>query len=204
MPESTSQNMTARKAELLESAVDYIYRHGLADLSLRPLAAAIGTSARLLVYHFGSKEQLITDALDGVRARQEALVGEWLDTTDDQSFEHVMERFWSASSSPEAQAYGRLFFEAYGMSLIDDARLPGFLDGSVRRWVDLIAEALVTEGVPTDQAETLATSALAVHRGLLLDLLATGDRERVDTAHHHLTQSLAAAAATATAPRGPR
>ena len=61
-----------RRAKLLDEIVDYILSNGLAGLSLRPLAAGVNTSPRMLLYFFGSKEQLISDALAQIRFRQQA------------------------------------------------------------------------------------------------------------------------------------
>ncbi len=61
--------MPKRRQELIENAPNYMVEHGVAGLTLRTLAGAIGTSARLPVYHFGSKDGLITAVLDEVRAR---------------------------------------------------------------------------------------------------------------------------------------
>src|SRR5258708_24403513 len=58
-----------RTAVLVEDLIGYLIRHGVADLSLRPMAAAVGTSARLLIFHFGSKERLLIEALDEMQAR---------------------------------------------------------------------------------------------------------------------------------------
>lgn len=61
--------MSARKAVLLENLIAYLIRHGVADVSLRPMAAAVGTSARLLIFHFGSRERLLVAVLDEMQAR---------------------------------------------------------------------------------------------------------------------------------------
>jgi AcrR family transcriptional regulator len=66
-----------RKPELLEAVVGYVAEHGLGDLSLRPLAEALGVSTYTLVYHFGSKEQLVVEVLASVEARQKVLVERW-------------------------------------------------------------------------------------------------------------------------------
>src|SRR3712207_6763061 len=50
---------TQRRDDLLARALPYLAEHGLAGLSLRPLAAALGTSDRMLVHYFGSKDNLV-------------------------------------------------------------------------------------------------------------------------------------------------
>ena len=64
----------ARRAELLDRAVDYVCRHGLAELSLRPLAKAVGSSPRVLLYYFGSKENLVVEIVRRGRDRQHAMM----------------------------------------------------------------------------------------------------------------------------------
>jgi len=51
--------VSARQEELLDRAYAYVLTHGISDLSLRPVAAAIGSSPRVLLYLFGSKDGLI-------------------------------------------------------------------------------------------------------------------------------------------------
>lgn len=65
------------RARLRERAVDYVISHGAADLTLRPLARALKTNARMLVYHFGSREGLMREILTGLRERGDALIQEW-------------------------------------------------------------------------------------------------------------------------------
>ena len=57
-----------RRNELRDNALNYFLEHGLAELSLRPLAENIGTSARLLIYHFESKEALYRVVFDAAVA----------------------------------------------------------------------------------------------------------------------------------------
>ncbi len=66
-----------RRVELLNAVTEYVLEHGLADLSLRPLARAVGTSARILLYHFGSKETLIASVLREAREREAATMASY-------------------------------------------------------------------------------------------------------------------------------
>src|SRR4051794_30855411 len=67
-----------RRASLLEAATAHVLDHGMANLSLRPLAQAISTSPRMLLYHFGSKEELVTEILAAARRQQAGLTAHWL------------------------------------------------------------------------------------------------------------------------------
>ncbi len=76
----------------------------------------------------------------------------------------------------------RLFFELYGQALQGRTHTADLLDGIVEDMVRPLAELLTRQGHPPETAKAQARLGVAVVRGLLLDLLATGDREGVDAA----------------------
>ncbi len=170
-----------RRAELLERIVDYVYAHGVSQLSLRPLGQAVGCSPRLLLYFFSSKEELITEVLAAAGARQRVLV-------DRLRIEHaatpgeICREIWKAISDPKSEPVFRLFFEIYGLALQDRKRYASFLKRVVTDWLLFIAQPLLRAGAPQAEAQAYATVILAGFRGFLLDLCATRDRKRVDYA----------------------
>lgn len=177
------------KAELLAAAIDYVVEHGLSELSIRPLAAALGISHRTLLYHFGSKEALVAAVLNEVRARERALLAP-LDNPRETSAEAYARAAFRHFSAPEYERYFRLFFEVYGLALQQPAQYGGFLDGVVTDWLPGIERALVRDGYPPERAPALASLLLDSGRGMLLDLLATGDRARVEAAFEALLAGL--------------
>jgi AcrR family transcriptional regulator len=144
---------------MLAVAAEYVLAHGLAGLSLRPLAKALDTSPRMLLYDFGSKERLVADVLAEIRRREERLLDADV---------HTLEEVWEWISAPEREAFLRLFFEVY-----IDAMKRGEASAFADEWVDFLASGV---------DEATATLLIAVVRGLLLDRLATGDKERTDAA----------------------
>ena len=160
----------ARRAELLDRAVDYVTRHGLAELSLRPLAKAVRSSPRGLLYYFGSKEELIVEIIRRGRTRQRAMMADL--KLGDLPPREVARQLWREFSRPEWEPLTRLSFEVYALSLADPARFPGFLEASVNEWLEGLKGCTTTE----------ATLLIAGFRGFLLDLLATHDRARIDRA----------------------
>jgi AcrR family transcriptional regulator len=171
-----------RRSELLSAVADYVLAEGLADLSLRPLAAAIGTSPRMLLYHFESKERLVVDVLAEVRGREAALFSGWGARPGSAQPEELVDDVWSWLSAPETAPFLRLFFHVYGLALENPERYPGFLDHAVADWLGLLSDRVEQAGVAPAAAREAATLVLAVARGLLLDLLVTGDRQRIGTA----------------------
>ena len=170
-----------RRAALLEAIVDYAFTYGLSDLSLRPLAKAVGSSPRVLLYYFGSKEQLIEAILRGVRARQVAgfaqlRESEFLDAVD------VCRAVWRIMSDPQHEPLFRLFFEVFGMALQDRTRFGNFLHNAIEDWIAFLAAPSIRAGESTEDARAFATMVLAGFRGFVMDLCATHDRERINRA----------------------
>lgn len=170
----------ARPGELLDRALDYVCRHGLADLSLRPLAKAIGSSPRVLLYYFGSKEALVVEIVRQGRARQREMMAKL--TLTDLSPRQVARALWLEWSRPEWEPLTRLSFEVYALALSDRSRFPGFLEGSINEWLKALDACTHLPGKPRAQARALATLLIAGFRGFLLDLLATHDRARIQSA----------------------
>lgn len=182
---SEDGNPSARKTELLEAAYEYVLRHGLGEMSLRPLAAAIGSSPRVLLYLFGSKEGLIRMLL--ARARSEEL--EFLDRVrraeagGSGELVRLAEQTWAWFAADEHRALLKLWAEAYARSLVQpDGPWAGFARATVDDWLDVFANVGDAASDIDSAARSRATAVLAVLRGALLDLLATDDVERVTTA----------------------
>src|SRR5215472_8258719 len=179
-----------RREELLDKITGYILSNGLADLSLRPLAATIKTSPRMLLYFFGTKERLISEALAHFRRHEQLNFQRAVSKSRPQDIIQSLLRDWRLSASPKREKYSRLFFEIYGLALQDRERFPRFLENAVGDWLPLFERALAEFGLPPATARTLATLALGAIRGLHLDLLATGDRARTEAAFREMLRLL--------------
>jgi AcrR family transcriptional regulator len=169
------------RERLLERAIAFIAERGLSDLSLRELAAAIGTSHRMLIHHFGSKEGLWVEVIRAVEAQQREALPEILpDPTADPA--EAMRAWWRHISDPSLWPNERLFFEVYGQALQGRPGTTELLDGIVDSWLEPAIEINMSFGMDEPTARAVSRLGIAVTRGLLLDLLATGDREAVDAA----------------------
>ena len=169
------------KQRLLDRATDYVAENGIGDLSLRAMAAALGTSHRMLIHHFGSKEGLWVEIVSAVEARQREVLARVLAGSRERPRE-AMRVWWHHISDPSLWPNERLFFELYGQALHGRPHTSELLDRVVDAWIDPVAEMLVAAGVPAATARAHARLGVAVTRGLLLDLLATGDVAGVDAA----------------------
>ncbi|MGD9704596.1 MAG: TetR/AcrR family transcriptional regulator [Acidimicrobiia bacterium] len=172
------------RQQLLDAAIEYVAGHGLTDLSLRRLAAELGTSHRMLSHHFGSKEGLWVAIVHEVERRQVAAISE-LVPDPSASLEDAMRAWWRHISDSSLWPNERLFFEVYGQALRGRPPTSALLDGIVESWLGPGAELGEAMGVPHEDARAFARLGVAVTRGLLLDLLATEDRAGVDAAMEH-------------------
>jgi AcrR family transcriptional regulator len=170
------------RERLLAAAVEHTMRDGIADLSLRELAGAIGTSHRMLLYHFGSREGLLVAVSRAVEEAERARLASWGMTAAD------ARRAWQHFSEPQLWPLERLFFELYGRALLGRPGTEGFLEAVVEPWISGLSAELVEAGTDATTARREARLAVAVTRGLLLDLLATGDREGVTEAFEQYLQ----------------
>ena len=168
-----------RRAELLDAVVDYTVEHGFSEVSWRPVAAALGVSPTTLVHRFGTKEQMLVAILGRLRERIRAATG---DRAGEQpGLATAARAAWTGTSDPQKWPEFRLFFAAYGRALQAPDQFEGFLDRVVADWMSDLVDA---QGPGTDQAAATRTATLVIAtiRGLLLDLLATGDRDRIQDA----------------------
>lgn len=172
-----------RKAALLAAFTDYLLQKGVSDLSLRPAAAALGTSARMLLYYFGSREQLLVEAMGEIRTRERAqLMAQIQKRSSSGSTVDVFRGAWEWYAGKRREPYLRLLFELYGRAFVDPDRFQAFLDMVSDDYFVMIEEGLRSLGLGRRESTIAATLYRATFRGLLVDLLSTGDRERIDAA----------------------
>ena len=165
---------SARQVELLEAAYRYALVHGLADLSLRPLAAAIGSSPRVLMFLFGNKDGLVRALLSRARTDELALLDRLAPTSDgaETGLEAATELVWSWLRVAEHRPLLRLWAEAYARSLVEPhGAWAGFATATVNDWLDVLASSQPPQEKDSAEGVTRRTLALAVLRGCLLDLL---------------------------------
>ncbi|MGJ6963859.1 TetR/AcrR family transcriptional regulator [Streptosporangium sp. G11] len=181
-----------RRAELLDAVVDYTVEHGFSELSWRPVAAALGVSPTTLVHRFGTKEQMLQAVLGRLRERIFQATGETAGKQPDLAT--VVRAVWERTSDPRQGAEFRLFFAVYGRALQAPQQFSDFLEHVVTDWMSALRDA---QGPDTDPATATRTATLVIAtiRGLLLDLLATGDRDRVHDAAESFLATLEQSAA---------
>jgi AcrR family transcriptional regulator len=174
---------TARAA-LLDRCVEFLVRDGFSQLSLREIAAGAGTSHRMLIYHFGSREGLLAEVVGRVEAEQRAALADLAASGGDLA--EIGRAFWRRVSDPALAPAERLFFEIYANALYGREWTASFRASVVSAWQQPLVDLLVDHGFPAEDAARRVRLGLAATRGLLLDLLITGDRDAVDAAYELL------------------
>ncbi len=173
------------RERLRNQAVDYVLSYGVGDLALRPLAKALKTNARMLVYHFGSREGLMREILAGLRERGDAHIQAWFEAgKNPRTLSEFLRWYWQWMSAPRARPAVRLIFELYALALRNPRDYPGILEAPLAHWQSVTKKA----GLRSEFEAAEATLLLAATRGLLLDLCATGNRARVGRAMQLLAQ----------------
>ena len=180
-PAPTATHDHRPKAKLLAAAVDHILEHGLSDLSLRELATAIGTSHRMLIYHFGSREGLVVAVIQTVEEAQRAAFAD-LDTEDLSPRRRHARRCGSDSRTRRSDRTSVSSSRSTARRCRDDPARSRCSTGSSTTGSSRPRRTAIERGTSPDVARAEARLSVAVIRGLLLDWLATGDRAAVDAA----------------------
>jgi len=170
-----------RPLELLDAINGYLMKHGVSGLSLRPLAKAVGSSPRVLLYHFGSKEAMIDRVLAHIREQQRTRYAQ-MSPASAFPVSAGCHQIWQNMTAPESESGFRLFFEVYSLALRHPRRFAGFLRNTVEDWLEFMVTPMCREGCRRDDARALATVVLAGFRGFMIDYCATRDGRRLDRA----------------------
>jgi AcrR family transcriptional regulator len=178
-PAEETEPVSGRQ-RLLEAAIGYFAEHGIGDASLRQIAAGVGSSHRMLIYHFGSREGLLEAVVDELERGERDVLNQML--VDDGRPSRVRSwEFW-VHVVDVVDFYGPLYFElaSHAMHSADPSsplRAP-----NVNMWVQALGTFWKQEGLKSRQSQVQARLSLAVARGLLHDFLLTRDRRTVDQA----------------------
>ena len=171
------------KQTLLDQVVGYLSEHGIGMLSLRPMAAALGMSTNRLFHHFGTKDELITAALERAIEQQAEIEAKWFADTPDMLNADVLRAWFDwMCEAPANLALVRLGLEAATL----DATVTGITfdvrEQQIGLWRNRIEQRLLAEGSSQCVAAMEASIIKATFTGLTLDLMASGDSARLKKA----------------------
>jgi AcrR family transcriptional regulator len=158
--------VSERRQELAEAATDYVLEHGLLDLSLRPLAAALGTSDRMLLYHFRDKNDLVATVL---RISNDRSVTGIRDLAASPDVGQAVRDLWAAVSTPEQARCGRLYVEAAALGVLGAEPFASVVGEANDVWLEAMAGHLVASGMKVKDGARAARLVEAAFMGFQLD-----------------------------------
>jgi AcrR family transcriptional regulator len=179
----------SRRNELRAGVTDWVLRHGVGGLSLRPLAKALQTSTYSLVYWFGSREGVVAAALETAEERQREMVVGWVEEAGVIAPGDLLRRYWKWSASEEGAPYVQLFLEVVGLAQHEPNML-SYVERAVHPWRDLLEGAFEAAGLSQRDAAREATLLNASVVGLQLDLATARDPVRTSAGAEALAQRL--------------
>lgn len=94
-----------RREAAIERMADHVLAEGLGAATLRPLAAAAGTSDRMLLYYFLDKDELLTATLDRITTRMITALDEVIPAAPQQPCDVLLQQAWVALSSDKLRSF---------------------------------------------------------------------------------------------------
>lgn len=171
-----SRFMSTRKDDIIEALIPYLLQSGLSGLSLRPMAAAAGTSARLLIFHFGSKEKLIGELLQTLQNRLRRSVVDFSQRADHTTA--PLRALWDWALAQENLPTLKLLYELHILAAQNPADYAAYLTDNTLSWIGLVQPLLP----PSLRSDDMAALFCAVFDGLFIDIIGGGDRDRATRA----------------------
>lgn len=168
---------TGPREALLEKAIAYFAAHGVGDTSLRTLAAGIGTSHRMLNYHFGSRDGLLAAVVDAMARAQLEGIGPYLRAEDADPVALAWD-VWNRLAD-DAPVFAPLLFELSAHAMVGQAWAEQLRE-LVAQGIRSLALYFESLGHSPERADLIGRTAMALSRGAIFDLALTGDREAAD------------------------
>ncbi|HEV3361556.1 MAG TPA: TetR/AcrR family transcriptional regulator [Pseudonocardiaceae bacterium] len=163
----------AKRRELLERVTDDLAATGLVDFSLRRAARAAGSTHKVLLYHFASVDDLLTQAIVALRERR---IGNAIAVASNgpagRSLADRVRSIWPVLLSPESGL--RVLDQAIGLSMYDPARYRDLGREASAQYLPVLLSLCPPQWAEQRKYE-VAQLILATMRGLLIDWLTTGE-----------------------------
>jgi AcrR family transcriptional regulator len=164
-----------RKSELLDAALRYLLSHGVANASLRPMAAALGTSPRILMFHFKNKEGMLQEVIQELNSRLQGSLQSTLSADQDSERVAPLKQFWKWATSKRNLPYLRLLYEVQIIALQNPRKYGSYLKKASADWHAIALQSMSE----STRSASMATLCIAVFDGLMLEFMVTGERRRL-------------------------
>lgn len=161
----------SRREELLDAATDHVLAHGLIGLTLRPLAAAIGTSDRMLIYHFGSHAQLVAAITAHSDDRGTAFIRSLPDAP---TVKDAVDRLWEAHADPGLGKCLDVYIQAAATGQVGTEPYRTAARESNIRWNAALRDYFERSGAPADRVSRIVGLVDSALLGFHLDSACEG------------------------------
>lgn len=160
-----------KKEELLERCLADAMAVGSLDSSINAIATRIGSSGRMLIYHFGSKQALERQLIGllETRLREKLWSVRGADLGESGSAE-ILLAMWQHLTSPELHGLMKLTMELNQRAIQGDLETRGFLERESQQWVNSLSQLT--------NNEVMAICLFHLFQGAILDFLTTGNSQR--------------------------
>lgn len=172
----SAADSTSPREALLARAVDWFAEHGVGDTSLRGLATGLGSSHRMLLYHFGSREGLLAEVVTEVWRRHAMAFDDLTTGADDPA--GAAWRFWTRLA--DRVEIAALYSELSAAAMQGHPWAAGPVRRQREEWTRLLATIFERLGNPPDESVLLARTSMVMTRGTLEMLALDGDRAAAD------------------------
>ena len=179
-----------RRDVLLADATAVLARRGVVDTSLRTLAAEMGTSARMLIYYFGSKDALILAVL---ARQQRGFAPEPEPTSSLDELRKYLLADWESLTRGEKQTGVRIVEQVFGAACAQDSPYARYTADTFDRLIEALARRLVAVGIPDELSAFRAGVVVAALQGLLMRYFTATDGRTADEAFRRLIDDVALA-----------
>lgn len=189
------QKNPQRTADLLAAASEVVQRQGIAGTTLRPLAAELGVAPRTLLYHFGSKDDLLVEVIRNLRHQQPhitRLLGDHTSPGLDPPHElgNAIRQLWREAKQEQARPFLALYYELTALAIRDPEQYRPLLIEADREWTESITAYLTRAGIAVEEAHAIVEALLIGYRGALCFALATDQWEAAEASIATLIESL--------------
>jgi AcrR family transcriptional regulator len=179
------------KAKILAAVLEYALANGFVFRSLREIARGSGVSHRMLLYHFGSQDNLWNAVLNYVRQVELRRAEEQhRNCRNTEELRASLRARWALYSGDDYLRFFRFFFEVYGYALSQPEKFDTFLSSVIGPWLAGASELFKQVGYPELVAANRSRVLIAGFRGLFLDILTTGEHDQVNAAANELIELL--------------
>jgi AcrR family transcriptional regulator len=161
----------SKASEMLPAIVEFFRARGPEGFSLAAIAEELGTSSRMLIYHFGGRDELLSRVMKLVR-RDTIL---YLEDPPPDDVDEAIRRFWSYYIHMGHLSDMQLFFHIASRRAEEPERYDDFASTAVEGWTQYFANAIEKDGKNSAAATKLGRLVIAALRGIVVDYLVTRD-----------------------------